>query len=1003
MGEKLVIGPINKGLKTDRTPFNIDNDSFPTLINAYQWRGRIKRKRGTSFLTRLRRFLGTTDAGTGIYTTTIAPGNIGVGYTSFVVGTEIFTDSGTAANPTTLLTNGSGSGTLNRTTGALSITSTSNKNTAVNYYPGLPVMGLEDFYTTASDFLITVAFDTKYAYSIPVTTPFQAYSVSYYKNPLTGTTGYTGYVQKTAATTTPIVWNGQDYQQFWTTNYQGAMWATNGITVPFNTNNIGMQFKAITGVVIDNAGPPALATLTIVAHGLVQGDFLFINEVVGITGINFQTGYVVSANPQAANTVQVEFPNATLGGAYSSGGIAQYLTNSSDNTKDCLRWYDGDPTNVGVVPATPTGLGWVNFMPPISQAAFSIGDLPQKQYYLVGARVIFPFKDRIVFFGVVVQASTGNPIYLQDTIVYSQNGTPYYTASFTGSVVSSATVFNALLVPVNQTATPNAYFADVTGFGGFQTVGVDQPITTVSSNEDVLIVGFQFLQARMTYTGNDIVPFNFFVINSELGSSSTFSAVNMDKGVITRGSRGFVITAQTGTQRVDLDIPDTVFEIKLPTNGRERVCAQRDYINEWIYFSYPNNQNPYVFPNQTLQFNYRDDSWAVFYETYTTYGTFRKQDGLTWANISSVAETWGGWNAPWNSGDSATLLQAQIIAGNAQGFVMIRDAETTEDTSGFISNIVASTNTVTAPNHMLNRGDYIIISGATGTIAAQVNNLVFSVVPIDANSFRLNPSVTTGTYTGSAVFTKMYIPYIQTKQFPVAWEMARKTRIGVQQYLFTRTDIGQITLLIFLSEDPNNAYNTMSSFNPVIPEAQGIDVSGVTNDGTIYSTVLYTCPESTNIGLTEINYNLNTPTATSQSQIWHRMNTSLIGDTVQIGFVYSDEQMRLMSKSGLVSNITGITTASPTVITATNDLSVGTRIKIEGVVGMPNLNYNTISNNLYLVSAVSATTITILVDSTTFGTYVSGGTVTPVAPINQFLEVEFHSAILDLNSSQLLC
>ena len=56
MGEKIVIGPIDKGLKTDRTAFNIDDDSFPTLVNAYQWRGRVKRKRGTSFLGRLERY-----------------------------------------------------------------------------------------------------------------------------------------------------------------------------------------------------------------------------------------------------------------------------------------------------------------------------------------------------------------------------------------------------------------------------------------------------------------------------------------------------------------------------------------------------------------------------------------------------------------------------------------------------------------------------------------------------------------------------------------------------------------------------------------------------------------------------------------------------------------------------------------------------------------------------------------------------------------------------------
>ena len=89
------------------------------------------------------------------------------------------------------------------------------------------------------------------------------------------------------------------------------------------------------------------------------------NEVQGITGINFQTGYVISADPQAANTVQVEFPNATLGGAYTSGGIAQYLTNRSNPKVDSLRWYDGDPTDGNITTPTLNHVnGWVNFSPP---------------------------------------------------------------------------------------------------------------------------------------------------------------------------------------------------------------------------------------------------------------------------------------------------------------------------------------------------------------------------------------------------------------------------------------------------------------------------------------------------------------------------------------------------------------------------------------------------------------------------------------------------------------
>src|SRR5882762_9395287 len=98
MAEKIVVGPIDKGIRTDRTPFVIDNDSFPQLINAYQWRGRVKRKRGTAFLGRLQRFLGVTD-GAGAITVTIAPVPIITGIVGFMIGTDVFADPGTTPTP----------------------------------------------------------------------------------------------------------------------------------------------------------------------------------------------------------------------------------------------------------------------------------------------------------------------------------------------------------------------------------------------------------------------------------------------------------------------------------------------------------------------------------------------------------------------------------------------------------------------------------------------------------------------------------------------------------------------------------------------------------------------------------------------------------------------------------------------------------------------------------------------------------------------------------------
>src|ERR1044072_2238289 len=79
MGEKIVVGPINKGLRNDVTPFVIDNDSFPTLVNAFQWRGRIKRKRGTSLLGRLNRYFDSTSKSYNSGSTTITLNGSGAG------------------------------------------------------------------------------------------------------------------------------------------------------------------------------------------------------------------------------------------------------------------------------------------------------------------------------------------------------------------------------------------------------------------------------------------------------------------------------------------------------------------------------------------------------------------------------------------------------------------------------------------------------------------------------------------------------------------------------------------------------------------------------------------------------------------------------------------------------------------------------------------------------------------------------------------------------------
>src|SRR5690606_38589872 len=127
MGEKLVVGPFKKGLQNNVLPFLVDNDAFPTLINAYQWRGRIKRKRGTQLLNRLKRYFDSTSESyyTGAVVTldgdgeanllvsyglqegTIVPGSV------VITGGAVYTDPGEDG---ILETGGNPAGTINYAT-----------------------------------------------------------------------------------------------------------------------------------------------------------------------------------------------------------------------------------------------------------------------------------------------------------------------------------------------------------------------------------------------------------------------------------------------------------------------------------------------------------------------------------------------------------------------------------------------------------------------------------------------------------------------------------------------------------------------------------------------------------------------------------------------------------------------------------------------------------------------------------------------------------------------
>lgn len=895
MSDQVFVGNFSQGLTTNRLPFAIDDDAFAYMQDFYTWRGRVKRKRGTLSLGQLRRQIkivlsivnpwesaqltlvaGAVNLVTAYSLETgssISPGSISL---TITLGGQTYTD---ANKDGTLQGSGGGTGTINYATGAMTISGGAGSilTGSFSYFPSLPVMGLRDFSDPTSFLPFLVPFDTKYNYRVSQTLAKTVFSTAnnFYKS-----------------SGVPFVYSGQNHQQFQTANYEGAMWATNNVP--------GLHF--LNGTYTSGSGTTAITfnfkSSSVNFTTLWTGDRLWFNEwtAAGVTS-NGIVGHVTDISGSASGNYVVTFDtNQTISGT----GIVQMLTNSISG-QDGIKWYDGDSTGGTGIPTGLPSNGWVNFAPPLTATTVSITNTPVALYYLVGALSIIPFKDRLVFASPWIQASTGAAIQLTDTMLWSWNGTPYYTPASTqtvGGVLSTLTSY----APTGQVAVTRGYYVDQTGLGGYLSAGISQDIQTVSNNEDVLIIGFgrgfSGRKTRFYYTSNDLEPFLFFNINTSLPSNSPYSVITLDQGSIDIGIYGICQTDQQSVQRIDLQIPQAIFNIRYPKKGFFRTHAIRDFEKEWIYFCYPDvtvNQSidlTYDFPTRTLLFNYRDNTWAILKENFTCQGRYVAQSVYTWATLPY--NTWTEWTDPWDT-DTLKDTAPKTIGGTPEGFIIQRigtdtgGGGTQESPQAAISAITNVANSqITAYNHCAEVGDYIYITGCIGT--TQLNKFIYQVVSIvDKDNFTIDnlTEIPSGTYLGLGVYTKLSQPLFKTKEYPFYWKQGLQSNLQLHRYLMDSTADAQCTINIYLSQDDTTVWNSGSIVPTKVPPP--------TNNALVYSQILYTCPELTNIGLTAPNINLQMPTANADAikhQIWHRYSSSLTGDTIQLGITLSDTQMR---------------------------------------------------------------------------------------------------------------
>jgi hypothetical protein len=675
----------------------LPNDAYPTLINAYVFRERIKRKQGAEFIGRLQRNFSNINIGTTTPGQTVIhianfftlfgltePNPTMVANTFVVVvlapDSSSFTDAGNGMFVTTGLGQSVGSS-INYVTGEviLQFSAPLTGGAIVNltrfqYYPNLPSMGILQRELAISSTQQQIYFDTRYAY---------IYN--------SGTSQFQEWIPGTT-------WMGSDTNFFWPLNY----WST---------------------------------------------------------------------------------PS-------DSGGLANtklfWVTNFSGTGGDPIRYTDSTI--------------WVNFAPQIDNASPTPNRLQQ-------CLAMVPFRGRMVVFNTYEGTTLASSINYEQRIRWSAIGNPISDTS--------------ALFPSAGDVSLNSWNANVRGKGGTLDIPTNESIVSVGFVRDNLVVYCEHSTWQLRYTGKTIAPFQIEKVNSELGTQSPFSSVQFDTSLVGIGDKGIVQCDSYKSERIDIKIPDLVFKFNNTSTNYDRVYGIREYEEKlafWMYPDFDSGDQPATYPNRRLVYNYENDSWAIFEDSFTCLGYFNDVLDPTWAT-SNVS--WESYNKSWIGRAPLNLL---IAGGNQQGFIQLLDELATNQQSLFILGITGFDTTVTiinSPNHNLQSNQVILLTGfypSDGFFS--LNNLKFGVVYIDADNFsiwiynpnngafdipQVNPSASV--YIGNAVITILDGFQVTSKKFNFMDE-GQAIQLGFIDILMNNTQAGAITLNIYADYNTADAVNS---------------------------------------------------------------------------------------------------------------------------------------------------------------------------------------------------
>lgn len=632
--------------------------------------------------------------------------------------------------------------------------------------------------------------------------------------------------------------------------------------VPGNIHDIGQMFSIGDDTFIVNAlGSPA--NLLFAPGAAVSADYDTATGVFQFVGALPNTDiYFYPATPvmalQLYNQINInnertiafdrEFSYEwTVAGGWNQSGVASFGSWSGSDSQfhwtTNFRGAQSSDYTLFVVNNNPPdaiqyfdGTNWFILANPILNAA---GDT------LITSLMVVSFKDRLLFLNVTQNIVGTGDVVFTARIVYSQIGSPFQV---------------------------DAFRQDIVGKGGYIEAPTKEAIISCEFLKDRLIVFFEDSTWELVYTNNQVLPFTFQKINTELGVESTHSIIPFDKVTIGMGSTGIHACTGVNVERIDELIPYTIFDIENINSGPQRVYGIRDYYEELCYWSYPSSQESFytdnIYPNRVLVFDYKNGTWAFNDDSITAFGYFYLQNyALVWQNITNQ---WQEMTMTWADVESDELFRS-VIAGNQEGWTFIVKPDIVRNCMSLqITDITKDVNNqfilLTVVNHNLPDGSFVYINNIvsdTGDYETLLDDEIWQVSFVDVNTIKIIvPVPFVDTYFGDGTIERVSDIEILTKQYNFFPQEGRYTFISYGDFYVDRTDTGQITVDYYASTGD-----------------QSMIADGTATGALIGTSILETSP-----------YALSTFEQT-QTQFWHRIYFQTLGETIQLQLYFTDAQI----------------------------------------------------------------------------------------------------------------